>query len=174
MSLSLHFTFSAPTKTSAAVLEDFLHDVEADALKIGFNPTLVLNVPFNTKERREFVRWFTTGLKLESEKLKGVVMLRDGQVWGHDPAQGFCFVIPEHGVLLTVTNEKGHETVFGFLRYPKSLKDLNGNAVVNTGAGKGWMYRNFVDSPDPRYRQIVKRFTDAGYTELEKDEFNAR
>jgi hypothetical protein len=50
----------------------------------------------------------------------------------------------------------------GFLRYPKTLKDLNGKDVVETGTGDGWSYGSFVDSPDPRYRKIVKHFKDAG------------
>ena len=57
---------------------------------------------------------------------------------------------------------------------PATLKDLNGKDVVETGIGYQWTYRNFVDSPDPRYRQIVKWFTEAGYTEFEKDEFALR
>lgn len=34
------------------------------------------------------------------------------------------------------------------------------------------MFRNFVDSPDERFRKIVKRFADAGYVEAERDEFD--
>jgi hypothetical protein len=172
MGLSYFYSLTAPATKTAAELEKFLREVEKEALKMGFNPTLVFNAPFDTKERWEFARWFTTGQKLESDKLKGVMLLREGQIWSHDPATGFCCVIPQHGVLLVVTNEKGHEIVFGFLRYPVTLKDLNGKDVVETGIGDRWHYRSFLDSPDPRYRKIVKHFKAAGFLESEKDEYS--
>jgi hypothetical protein len=171
VSLSYHFTCSAPASTPAAVLEDFLHDVEVDAKALGFDPVLVLDAAFDTPERQKFARQLTTGARLESDKLKGVVLLREGQVWNHDAVMGSCRVIPKRGVVLVVTDKQRRETVFGFFQFPATLKDLNGRAVVETGAGNGWTYRNFVDSPDPRYRQIVKHFTEAGYTEFEKDEY---
>lgn len=170
MALSYFYTLSAAADKTTAELEAFLKTVEQCALKMGFNPTLVFNAPFDNRGQREFARRFTTGFKLESEKLKGVVLLREGQVWSHDQVNGFCFVIPKQGVLLVVTNEKGHETVFGFLRYPEILNDLNGKKVVGTGAGDRWSYRSFVDSPDPRYRQIISLFRDAGFVEQERDE----
>ena len=171
MGLSYFYSFSAPANKTAAELEKFLREVEKDALEMGFITPLVFNAPFDNKERWEFARWFTTGYKLESAKLKGMPLLREGQVWSHEPETGFCCVIPEHGVLLVLTNEKGHETVFGFLRYPAMLKDLNGKNVLETGIGDRWRYRSFVASPDPRWRKIVTHFKDGGYLESEKDEF---
>ena len=135
---------------------------------------LVLDAAFDTPERQKFARQLTTGLRLESDKLKGVLLLRDGQVQNHDPVHGSCRVMPRRGVVLVVTDAQKCETVFGFFQFPATLKDLNGKDVVETGAGNRWTYRNFLDSPDPRYRQIVKRFTKAGYTEFEKDEFARR
>jgi len=135
---------------------------------------LVLDAAFDTPERQKFARQLTTGLRLESDKLKGVLLLRDGQVQSHDPVHGSCRVMPRRGVVLVVTDAQKCETVFGFFQFPATLKDLNGEDVVETGAGNRWTYRNFLDSPDPRYRQIVKRFTKAGYTEFEKDEFARR
>jgi hypothetical protein len=76
--------------------------------------------------------------------------------------------------VLVVTNDQKCETVFGFFQFPPTLKDLNGKDVVEIGAGYRWTHRDFVDSPDPRYRRIVKRFTESGYTEFEKDEFTPR
>jgi hypothetical protein len=35
----------------------------------------------------------------------------------------------------------------------------------------GIISTSLVNSPDPRFRQIVKRFTDAGYADEERDEF---
>jgi len=135
---------------------------------------LVLDAAFDTPERQKFARQLTTGLRLESDKLKGVLLLRDGQVQNHDPVHGSCRVMPRRGVVLVVMDAQKCETVFGFFQFPATLKDLNGEDVVETGAGNRWTYRNFLDSPDPRYRQIVKRFTKAGYTEFEKDEFAPR
>jgi len=135
---------------------------------------LVLDAAFDTPERQKFARQLTTGLRLESDKLKGVLLLRDGQVQSHDPVHGSCRVMPRRGVVLVVMDAQKCETVFGFFQFPATLKDLNGEDVVETGAGNRWTYRNFLDSPDPRYRQIVKRFTKAGYTEFEKDEFARR
>lgn len=54
MSLSFHYEFGAPAEMSAAQLEDFLCDVEREAQRLGFKPTTVLNVPFDTAERRQF------------------------------------------------------------------------------------------------------------------------
>ncbi len=48
---------------------------------------------------------------------------------------------------------------------------LNGRGVVTTHQGDRWTFQNFVNSPDPRFRQIVKRFADAGYLDAERDEF---
>lgn len=171
MGHSYHYKFSAPADKKAAALESFLQKVDLEAKRLGFAPTMVLNARFKNQEQQDFARRLTSGLKLESEKLKGVVLLADGQVWSHDPANGFCRVIPKQGVLLIVTNEKGHESAFGFFRYPAVLKDLNGRDVVKNGAGKRWIFRDFVDSPDPRYRKIVSMFAEASYLESEKDEF---
>ncbi len=41
---------------------------------------LVLDAVFDTPERQKFARQLTVGALLESDKLKGVVLLSDGQV----------------------------------------------------------------------------------------------
>ena len=171
MGLSYHFTFSAPATVTGNELLKFLRNVEKNAKKIGFKPTMVLLAEFDTPERRELARRLTTGHRLESDKLKGVVVLREGQVWSHNPVHGDCRVIPERGVVLVVTDERGNETVFGFLKYPVALKDLNGRDAVPTGIGDRWIFRDFVNSPDARFRKIVKWFAEAGYVEAERDEF---
>ena len=173
MGLTYHYAFSAPGTTPAAELEEFLHDIEVDAKVFGFDPVLVVDAVFDTPERQKFARQLTTGARLQSEKLKGVVLLRDGQVWHHDPVTGSCRVIPNCGVVLVVTDEQKRETVFGFLQFPAVLKDLNGKDVVATHQGERWTFQNFVNSPDPRFRQIVKRFAAAGYLDAERDEFKA-
>jgi hypothetical protein len=172
MGLSYHFTFSAPATVDASELVAFLKSVEQEAKQLGFDRTMVLDAEFNTPERQKFARQLTTGLNLESERLKGVVPLREGQVWSHDGVRGSCRIIPERGVLLVVTDVHKCETIFGFLKYPSSLKDLNDKEVAATGTGGKWMFRDFVNSPDERFRKIVKRFNDAGYVEAEHDEFS--
>ena len=146
MALSFHFKFTAPATKSAAELEKFLKLVEKEAIRLGFKPTLVLNAPFDTDERRNFARRLTTGQRIESEKLKGVSLVRKEQVFSHDPAQGDCRLIPEHGVALVVTDERKQEIVFGFLRYPKTLTDANGKKILDTGVGDDWRYQDFVDN----------------------------
>ena len=173
MGLTYHYAFSAPGSTAAAELEDFLHEIEANAKAMGFDPVLVLDAAFDTPERQKFARQLTTGARLESEQLKGVVLLRDGQVWQHDPVTGSCRVIPKRGVVLVVTDAQQRETVFGFLQFPKALTDLNGKDVVTTHQGDRWTFQNFVNSPDPRFRQIVKQFAAAGYLDAERDEFKS-
>jgi len=173
MGLTYHYAFSAPGTTPAATLEDFLHDVETEAKVLGFDPVLVLDAAFDTPERQKFARQLTTGTPLKSEKLKGVVLLRDGQVWHHDTVTGSCRVIPKRGVVLVVTDAQKRETVFGFFQFPAALKDLNGNDAFTTHQGDRWTFQSFVNSADPRFRQIVKRFAAAGYLDAERDEFTA-
>ena len=171
MSLSYHFAFTAPKTVSAAELEQFLKKVEQDAKAMGFNPTLVLNASFKTPEQREFVRRLTTGLWVEDERLKGVTLRDERQLWSYDREHGSCRVIPEHGVVLVVTDEQGCETIFGFMRYPDQLADVNGKVLVEIPTKGRWFYRNFVDSPDVRFRKIVRKFAEAGFVEQERDEF---
>lgn len=171
MALSFHFKFTAPAAKSAEELEKFLKLVEKEAIRLGFHPTLVLNAMFDNDERRKFARRLTTGQRVESDKLKGVVLVRKEQVFSHDPVHGVCRLIPEQGVFLTVTDEHKRETVFGFLRYPKTLKDPNDKKILDTKVGGDWRYQDFVDSPDPRYRAIVKMFHEAGYLKESVDEY---
>jgi hypothetical protein len=48
MSLSFYYEFTAPATTPAEELEAFLREVEHEAKSLGFKPTVVLNVPFDT------------------------------------------------------------------------------------------------------------------------------
>jgi hypothetical protein len=48
----------------------FLKSVEADAKKMGFQPTTVLNAVFDTPERREFARRVVRGAHIEDERLR--------------------------------------------------------------------------------------------------------
>lgn len=171
MALSFHFRFTAPAAKSAAELEAFLKIVETEAKRLGFNPTLVLNAPFDTEQKKDFARRLTTGLRLESENLKGVVPIHQRQVFSHNPGSGECRLVPEHGVILIATNEREQETVFGFFRYPKTLMDSHGKRILDTGVGADWQFGDFVDSPDPRYRAIIQKFAGAGYLQDSIDEY---
>lgn len=171
MGLSYHFSFSAPARTKPGDLENFLKSVEAEAKEMGFNPTLVLNAVFDTPERREFSRRLVTGLPVEDERLKGVALPAPGRVWSHDQQYGAARVIPEKAVVLILTDERQCETIFGFFKYPEEVLDIHGKTIAQTGLKNHWVSREFVDSPDPRFRKIVRRFADAGYLESEKDEF---
>jgi len=172
MGLSYHFTLSAPANVTAEELVEFLKSVEMDAREMGFQPTMVLNATFDTTERREFSRRVVPGVHIEDERLKGVLPAKE-QVWDFSPTLGHCRLAPERAVILVVTDERGCETVFGFARYPATLRDNYGHALVKTPVGDRWYFRDFVDSPDERFRKIVKRFAEAGYVEAERDEFVA-
>ena len=171
MGLSYHFSFSASARTKPGDLETFLKSVETEAKALGFNPTLVLNASFDTPEQREFARRLVTGFHIDDERLKGVVLPAPGMVWSHDQQHGTARVIPARAVVLIVTDEYHCETIFGFFKYPEDVLDIHGKAIARIGLRNRWISRDFVDSPDPRFRKIVRRFADAGYLESEKDEF---
>ena len=173
MGLSYHFTLSAPASENAEDLEAFLRTTERYARSLGFGPTMVLNARFDTPARRDFARRLTKGHIVEDERLKGSVLLREQQVWDHDSADGTCRIIPDRGVVLVVTDERGCETVFGFFRYPESLEDSQCRDVMTTGLGDKWIFQDFVDSPDPRFHRLVRKFAEAGSVDTEKDEFGS-
>lgn len=174
MSLSYYFSFGAEAKTSAAKLMTFLKGVEKEAKRMGFHPTLVLDATFDTPERRRFARQLTIGLPLQDERLKGVAVPPDAAVWEHDPHRGACHLPPARGVILVVTDEQRCETVFGFFRYADSVKDIHGCVLAETGLAGRWHLNQFVDSPDPRFREIVRLFEGGGFLESENDEFHAK
>ena len=174
MGLSFFYEFTAPATTPASELESFLLDVEGEAKALGFNPTLVLNVPFDTPERREFANRLGGAFTLQDERLKGVAIPAPGQLRNHDPESGACRLFPQHGVVLVVTDEHRCETVFGFLQYPEKVTDIHGAVIAEPECGKAWAFRDFVDTPDPRYRQIVEKFRRKGFVRKEKDEYGPR
>ena len=171
MSLSYYYEFSAPAATPASELEEFLRGVEQLAKSHCFAPTTVLNVLFNTPERRDFSRHLGGSFVIEDERLKGVVLPAAAQVRDHNPISGTCRLIPERGVVLVVTDERGRETCFGFFKFPEAIADINGRIITQSGLGKTWSYRDFVNTPDQRYRDIVARFVAAGYAKAVKDEY---
>jgi|GEM_PF-801426 len=173
MGLTYAYSFRADGKVKAAALESFLTSVEADAQKMGFNPTLVFTATFTTPEQRDFARRIHVLLPVQDEKLQGVVLLAKDQTVDFDQVAGRCRVLPEQAVVLVVTDERQNETVFGFARYPKTLNDVNGRPLLEIPAGGHWRFSDFIKSSDPRYRTIVQRFANAGYVEAVTDDFAA-
>ncbi len=171
MGFSFYYEFTAPAETTGWQLETFLRGVERDAQSLGFNPTIVLNVPFDTPERREFANRLGGNFTLQDDRLRGVAIPAPGQLRHHDPESGECRLFPRHGVVLVATDEKGCEACFGFFKFPEHITDIHGAILADTGLEGRWWFRDFVDSPEPRYRRIVGRFSEAGYTAAIKDEF---
>ena len=171
MALSYHFSLSAPSSASAAVLEEFLRGVESKAKEMGFHPTMVLNAEFDSGKRREFSRRLTSGLFLEDPRLIGIVTPAKDQLWSHDPLNGSCRVMPKRAVVLIVTDYAGTEVCLGFFKYPEQIVDIHGRGIASTGLMGNWIQRDFVDTPDPRYRLLIRMFADSGFLESEKDEY---
>jgi len=173
MGLSFYYDLMAPATTTANELSEFLCGVEELAKSLGFSPTTLLSVPFDTPERRTFSKRLGGSFVFHDAKLKGAVPPADDQIWNYDPASGDCRLIPEYGVILVLTDERGSEACFGFFRYPGEIRDIQGRVVVDTGLQDTWRFRDFIDSPDPRYRKIVEQFVAAGYALQVKDEFSS-
>lgn len=171
MSLSFYYEFTAPAATSAEKLEEFLYELEEDAKTMGFAPTMVLNVPFDTPERQEFSFRLGGSFTVRDERLKGIALPAPGLLRNHDSISGEGRLIPKRGVVLVVTDEKGCESCFGFFRFPERVTDINGITLAETHLAGAWQFRDFVDSPDPRFRRIVQKFEASGYAKAIKDEF---
>ena len=171
MSLSFYYEFTAPAEMPASELEAFLHDVQREAQSLGFDPTSVLNVPFDTAERREFANRLGGNFTLQDDRLRGIAIPAPGLLRNHDLRSGECRLFPERAVVLVVTDERGCETCFGFFKYPEHITDIHGAILADTGLEGRWWFRDFVDSPDQRYRAIVERFKKRGFVRTEKDEF---
>ena len=88
MSLSYYYEFTAPADAPPAKLEEFLRSVECSARSLGFNPTTVLNVPFDTPERRQFARRLGASFTLRDERLKGIAIPAPDQLRDHDHVLG--------------------------------------------------------------------------------------
>ena len=145
--------------------------MEREAKALGFNLTIVLNVPFDSPERRIFANRLGGNFTLQDEQLKGVSIPAPGQLRNHNPESGACRLFPQHGVVLVATDERGCEACFGFFKFPEHITDIHGAMLADTGLEGRWWFRDFVDSPDPRYRAIVAKFSERGFARSMKDEF---
>ena len=171
MALSYHFSLSASGSESATALERFLRKVEVNAKEMGFHPTMVLSAAFDTRNRRDFARRLTSGLFLEDPRLIGIVTPAKDQLWSHDPLSGVCRVMPKSAVVLIVTDANGTEVCVGFFQFPEQIIDIHGKVIASTGMQGRWIQRDFVDSPDPRYRKLIRVFAESGFLESEEDEY---
>src|SRR5438046_1519486 len=72
------------------------------------------------------------------ERLKRIALTRTDQVRDYDPIAGGARLIPERGVVLVITDERGSETVFGFLQFQEKVSDINGSVCTESGFGKSW------------------------------------
>lgn len=173
MYLSYYYEFTAPATVTVGELEQFLKALEFKAKTLGFSPTTVLNVSFDTPERRAFARRLGGGYYVEDERLRGDVRLREGQVDHHNTQAGVVRLVPVRAVVLAVTDAAGGESCFGFMELPDKLVDQSGAAIMPLPARDRWMFKDFIDTPDPRYRAIVREFEQAGYLASCKDEFTS-
>jgi hypothetical protein len=171
MGLSYYYEFAAPATVTAGELEQFLKALEFKAKTLGFSPTSVLNVPFDTPERRAFARRLGGGYYVEDERLRGDVRLREGQVDHHNAQAGSVRLVPVRAVVLAVTDAVGCESCFGFMQFPVCLVNESGGEIMPLPVGDRWTFKDFIDTPDPRYRAIVREFEQAGYLASSKDEF---
>jgi hypothetical protein len=72
---------------------------------------------------------------------------------------------------LAVTDAAGGETCFGFMQFHSSLVDESGITITPLPTSDRWTFKDFIDTPDPRYRAIIREFEQAGYLVSDKDEF---
>jgi hypothetical protein len=171
MGLTFRYEFRAPAAASPSQLAGFLHRVEIEAQTLGFRPTAVVNVPFDTDERVEFARRLASGYWVEDSRLKSGVPVG---VSSHIGAEGTCCLPPTRGVVLVVTNEQDQEACFGFMQYPETVRSTDGTTLAETGLAGGWAFQDFIQTPDPRYRVVVQMFADAGYLKNATDDFAAK
>jgi hypothetical protein len=171
MGLSYYYEFTAPAETTADQLEQFLKALEFKAKTLGFSPITVLNVSFDTPERRDFARRLGGGYYVEDERLRGDVRFREGQVNHHNAEAGSVRLVPVRAVTLVVTDASGCESCFGFMQFPNRLVDESGKTIMPLPTGDKWTFKDYIDTPDPRYRAIIREFEKAGYLASARDEY---
>ena len=164
------FTLRAPASVAAIDLQRFLMSVEDEAQAIGFEPTLTFGLEFKSRKQRVIASRLRIWFPIAADKLKGATPRRE-QVLDWQPPAGRWRVLPDEAQILVLVNEAGAETAFGFGLYPETLNDANGHPLLKIPVGGRWHFSGVIKSPDPRYRNIVKRFSAAGYVEAESDDF---
>lgn len=173
MGLTYYFQFRAAAAVSAESLLGFLRSVEREAIAMGFGPTMVLHAKFDTPERRLFSRRLTTGIPVDDPGLRGEPLPESLGIWFHDEERGTCRVAPEEAVVLILTDDRGQETVFGFFRYPDAIRDDHDRKIVHLPGDRSWCFSEFLKTPDPRFRKIVRRFANEGFLMAEHDDYHS-
>jgi hypothetical protein len=87
----------------------------------------------------------------------------------HNLILGDCFLIPTHGVVLVMADERNCESSFRFFQLPAAIPYFHGAVLVATSA-RPLVASRFRRLPRPAPPCIVERFAIAGYLELEKDD----
>ncbi len=176
MSLNYHYEFRAPEATPVAELKSFLAKVGEHALELGFSNAVTIDCVFRSVDQLDFARRICVLPCLSDERLKTVDFSSDPAVHRQDRELGECGIFPLHGVILVVVNEAGHEATFGFLKFPSLIVGIaeDGSRVrIENPVGSDWSFGQRVQSPDPRYRTLVRDFTDAGLFASEEDDYNS-
>jgi len=138
MKLSRYSEFTAPSTVTASALEQFLTALEFKAKTLGFSPTSVLNLLFDTPERRAFAMRLGGGYYVEDERLCGAARLLQGQVDHHNTQAGSVSLVPVRAVVLAVTDAAGCESSFGFMQFPEYLADESGSPIMRLPKGDVW------------------------------------
>jgi hypothetical protein len=131
----------------------------------------VLNVPFDTPKRRAFARRLGGGYYVEDERLRGEIRFCEGLVDHHNTQAGAVRLVPLRAVVLVVVDASGCESCFGFMQFPEYLADDSGSTIMPLPTGDGWTFKDQIETPDPRFRAIVREFERAGYLAFSTDEF---
>lgn len=174
MSLNFHYEFRAPATTSVEELKSFLSEVGAHALDLGFVNAVTVNCVFRSVDQLDFARRVCLLPWITDERIKSADFSSDPAVCRQDREAGECSVYPASGVILVVVNEAGHEATFGFLKFPQTIAGIaeDGSRVLFEPPGcSDWQFQQRVQSPDPRYRALIRDFAEAGFLASTEDDY---
>ena len=158
MALDYYYSFKAPGDTAPEALASFLTEVGEHATQLGFQKATLLTVDFLSDDEKEFSRRLALLPELVDEGLKGVSLPEKSHAYRHDATSGRCRLYPGTGVFLVVTDERGVESTFGFMKFPTEIRDESGEVAARIPWAKDWVFEQYVQTPDPRYREVVGIF----------------
>jgi hypothetical protein len=176
MSLNFYYEFRATATTPVEELKSFLSEVGAHALDLGFVNAVTVNCVFRSVDQLDFARRVCLLPWITDERIKSADFSSDPAVFRQDRGAGECSVYPTSGVILVVVNEAGHEATFGFLKFPPSIAGVaedGSRVLIENPVGSDWKFHQRVQSPDPRYRALVRDFADAGFLASEEDDYGS-
>jgi len=176
MSLYFEYEFKAPASTPVEELKSFLTEVGSRALDLGFSNAATVDCVFRSVDQLDFARRVCILPWVADERIKSADFSSDPAVWRQDREAGECGIYPTSGVILVVVNEAGHETTFGFLKFPPSIVGIaedGSKVLIEDPVRSDWRFHQRVQSPDPRYRALVRDFADAGFLASEEDDYDS-